>query len=170
MAVGLVDRQKLVNIADAVREKTGIIYDMTLDDIASNIISMPTANNNANFDFSRSGGPILPGSNSKLLPYLTKIDLSSWDTSNITEMNSMFKGCSSLTSLDLSNFDTSNVTSMSNMFYGCWKITSLDLSNFDTSKVTNMSNMFSVCPSLTSFELSNFDTSKVTNINSMFGN
>ena len=168
MAVGIVDRQKLVNIADAVRAKKGITGNMTLDAIASNITSMPTADNNAKFDFSRSGGPILPGSNSKLLPYLTKIDLSSWDTSNITEMNSMFKGCSSLTSLDLSNFDTSNVTSMSNMFYGCWKITSLDLSNFDTSKVTNMSYMFSGCPSLTSLDLSNFDTSKVTNMNNIF--
>ena len=153
MAVGLVDRKKLVNIADAVREKTGIIYDMTLDDIASNITSMPTATNNANFDFSRSGGPILPGSNSKLLPYLTKIDLSSWDTSNITEMNSMFKGCSSLTSLDLSNFDTSNVTDMGNMFKGCWKITSLDLSNFDTSKVTNRNNIFNACSKLSNLTL-----------------
>ena len=34
------------------------------------------------------------------------------DTSNVTDMNSMFRSLSSLTSLDLSNFDTSKVTSM----------------------------------------------------------
>ena len=34
-------------------------------------------------------------------------------------MNGMFYGCSNLTSLDLSNFDTSNVTNMTYMFRGC---------------------------------------------------
>lgn len=41
-------------------------------------------------------------------------------------------------SLDLSNFDTSNVTNMNNMFICCKYLTSLDLSNFDTSNVINM--------------------------------
>ena len=31
----------------------------------------------------------------------------------------MFSGCNSLTRLDLSNFDTSKVTDMTFMFYGC---------------------------------------------------
>ena len=167
MEVGIVDRQKLVNIADAVREKTGIIFDMTLDDIASNITSMPTADNNANFDFSRSI-PLLPGNNSKLLPHLTKIDLSGWDTSDITDMNKMFSDCIYLKSLEVSNFNTSNVTTMGNMFNNCWEIKSLDVSGFDTSKVTNMSYMFNQCHSLTSLDVSGFDTSKVTNMSYMF--
>ena len=70
MAVGILDRQKLVNIADAVRAKKGITGNMTLDAIASNITSMPTADNNAKFDFSVSK------SSGRLLPYLTKIDFS----------------------------------------------------------------------------------------------
>ena len=37
------------------------------------------------------------------------------DTSQITNMYSMFDSCNSLTNLDLSNFDTSEVTDMSNM-------------------------------------------------------
>ena len=65
-----------------------------------------------------------------------------FDTSNVTNMNYMFSGCSSLQSLDLSNFDTSNVTNMGSMFNGCSSLQSLDLSNFDTSKVTNMDGMF----------------------------
>ena len=31
----------------------------------------------------------------------------------------MFFGCNSLTNIDLSNFNTQNVTNMSDMFYGC---------------------------------------------------
>ena len=34
-------------------------------------------------------------------------------------MASMFGTCSALTSLDVSKWDTSNVTNMSNMFSGC---------------------------------------------------
>ena len=97
------------------------------------------------------------------------IDLSNFNTSNVTNMRDMFYNCSLLTTLDLSNFDTSNVTNMSNMFYGCSKLTTLNLSSFNTSKVTNMSNMFGYCSSLTTLDLSNFDTSNVTNMSNMFG-
>lgn len=45
--------------------------------------------------------------------------LSRWDTSKITTMNSMFKGCTGLKSLDFSSFNTKNVTNFSSMMYGC---------------------------------------------------
>ena len=96
------------------------------------------------------------------------LDLSKFDTSNVTSMGSMFGSCSSLTSLDLSNFNTSNVTNMSGMFNGCSSLTSLDVSSFNTSNVTNMNNMFQNCSSLKSLDLSNFNTSNVTNISWMF--
>ncbi len=51
---------------------------------------------------------------------------------------------SSVTSLDVSSFDTSNVTTMSYMFYGMSSVTGLDVSNFDTSNVTDMTDMFLV--------------------------
>ena len=63
---------------------------------------------------------------------ITSFDLSKYDTSKVTNMDSMFYGCSGLTSLDLSSFDTSNVTKMDAMFYVCPNLSSLDLSNFDT--------------------------------------
>lgn len=44
-------------------------------------------------------------------------------------------------SLNLSSFDTSNITNMNHMF-SYSKATTLDLSNFNTSKVTDMRNMF----------------------------
>ncbi|EPA0880024.1 immunoglobulin-like domain-containing protein [Enterococcus hirae] len=46
----------------------------------------------------------------------------------------------------LSQLDTSNVTDMRSMFYGMSSVTSLDVSNFDTSKVTFMSYMFADAP------------------------
>ena len=99
---------------------------------------------------------------------MTSIDLSSLDTSEVTNMGYMFIRCSSLTSLDVSNFDTSKVTAMYAMFEDCSSLTSLDVSNFDTSQVTKMSGMFENCKSLTSLDVSNFDISKVTAIYGMF--
>jgi surface protein len=81
---------------------------------------------------------------------------------------SMFFGCNSLTSLDLSGFNTSDVTNMYDMFLGCSNLTSLDLSGFKTLNVTNMREMFYKCSSLTSLDLSGFNTLMVTNMSSMF--
>ena len=96
------------------------------------------------------------------------LDLSNWDTSNVTNMKYMFYYCTKLTSLDLSNFDTSNVTDMQYMFYYCRNLTTLDLSNWDTSNVTDMSDIFNGCTNLTTLDLSNWDTSNVTNMYRIF--
>ena len=98
----------------------------------------------------------------------TKMDLSNFDTSNVTDMSCMFSDCRSLTPLNLSSFDTSNVTDMSCMFYNCTSLSSIDLSNFDTSSVFNMSVMFASCTNLSSIDLSNFNTHNVTNMSGMF--
>ena len=79
---------------------------------------------------------------------IISFDFFKYKTSNVTNMQSMFDGCSGLTTLDLSSFDTSNVTNMNQMFRDCTSLTSLDLSNFDTSNVTKMYNMFNGCSKL----------------------
>ena len=99
---------------------------------------------------------------------LTSLDLSIFDTSNVTNMFCMFSDISNLTSLDLSNFDTSKVMDMSYMFGGMHSLTALDLSNFDTSNVTSTFSMFSGMHSLTTLNLSSFDTSQVTDMHDMF--
>ena len=80
----------------------------------------------------------------------------------------MFKECSNLTIVDMSNFDTSNVTDISFMFCNCSNLITPNLSGFNTGNVTNMSWMFGLCSSLTSLDVSGFDTSNVTNMNYMF--
>jgi len=102
---------------------------------------------------------------------LRNIDFNGYlNTSLVTNMRYMF--CvTALTSLDLSSFDTSSVTDMNHMFSGCEILTSLNLSSFDTSSVTDMSYMFYNCSSLTTTILINGDMSNNNYIDysSMFG-
>ena len=99
---------------------------------------------------------------------LTTLNVSHFDTSKVTDMSLMFHGMRDLSALNLSSFNTSQVTDMHNMFYGTSNLTTLNVSNFDTSKVTDMGFMFYGIPNLTSLDLSNFDTSKTTKMSFMF--
>ena len=75
--------------------------------------------------------------------YCTSIEgLENLDTSEVTNMNSMFKSCNQLTSMNLSSFNTSKVIDMSSMFYNCRLLNNVDISTFNTSKATNMTYMF----------------------------
>ena len=92
--------------------------------------------------------------------------LANADTSNITNMNSMFDSCTSLVSLNLSSFNTSNVTNMNNLFYNCSSLTSLDLSSFNTNKVTSFVSAFQNCINLVTLNVDSFVLSSVSaNIN-----
>ena len=64
-------------------------------------------------------------------------------------MAAMFRGCSGLLSLDLSHFNTQNVTDMAAMFQNCSGLLSLDLSHFNTQNVIEMREMFKGCGALT---------------------
>ena len=91
-------------------------------------------------------------------------------TDNVTTMNDMFNGCSSLKDLDVTNFKTDNVTDMSGMFSGCSSLIRLDVSHFKTDNVTTMNGMFNGCSSLLSLDVTNFKPDNVTDMSSMFGN
>ena len=99
-----------------------------------------------------------------------EIDLSEFDSTDVTSIQSMFNRCTSLISINFKNFDTSKITKMYKLFYNCTSLKSLNLENFNTSKVTNMTSMFDGCSSLTSLNLSNFDFSKISKVNKMFNN
>ncbi len=103
------------------------------------------------------------GTNTVFIP-----DVSSFNTANVTDMGSMFRGCGGITSLNLSHFNTSKVTDTGGMFDGCAKLTSVNLSGFDTSKVTTMQVMFSGCSKLTSVDLSSFTCESLADTRSMF--
>lgn len=88
------------------------------------------------------------------------LDAPPLDTSKVTTMASMFSGCNLLKTVPC--YDTSKVTTMGSMFYGCSQLRKVP--RFDTSNVTNMYQMFYNCTLL--YEIPHFDTSKVT---SMYG-
>ena len=98
---------------------------------------------------------------------LKTLNLSNFNTSNITDMRAMFYGCSSLEELDLSNFNTSNVTKMSEyeegMFQNCSSLERLNISSFDTSNVVNMASMFKNCSSLEELDMRSATFSNITN-------
>ncbi|BDR55492.1 BspA family leucine-rich repeat surface protein [Xylocopilactobacillus apis] len=99
---------------------------------------------------------------------LPAVDVTHFNTSKVTDMSSMFSYCSQLPNLDVTHFDTSKVETMSAMFKECNNLTNLDVTNFDTSKVTNMAAMFTSCKKLTSLDVTHFNTTQVTDMSLMF--
>ena len=99
---------------------------------------------------------------------VTSLDVSGFDTSKVTVMSYMFLGMKNITNLDVNGWNTSNVTSMYGMFSGMSSVTSLDVSGFDTCNVTTMREMFREMGNLASLDLSGFDTSNVTDMSTMF--
>ena len=99
---------------------------------------------------------------------MTSVDLSEFDTSQVTNMYHMFSWCENLEELDLSSMDTAKVKNMKDVFYGCAKLKTLDLSNFDTTNVTDMNSMFGECTSLEEINVSSFHTENVTDMAFMF--
>ena len=84
------------------------------------------------------------------------------DTSQVTDVQSMFRGCSSLTTVP--DMDTSQVTIMLSMFDGCSSLTTAPV--MDTSQATDMRSMFRDCSSLTT--VPDMDTRNVTDMSDMF--
>ena len=102
---------------------------------------------------------------------LTSLDVSNFNTHNVTNMGCMFQSCMNLTSLDVSNFNTQNVTSMWAMFINCSGFKSLDLSNFDTHNVIDIAYMFFGCVNLTTIYASDkFVTTACSDDDGMFSN
>jgi len=101
---------------------------------------------------------------------LTSIDLTKINTKNVQNMNSLFEGCYSLTSIDLSNFSFNNIKYTYNMFYNCSLLKSIDLHNIYRINGTEMRYMFGECKSLISIDLSNFSAENQVTMTYMFSN
>ena len=70
-------------------------------------------------------------------------NISMWDVSNVTNMDSMFKFCSKF-NCDISKWDVSNVKTMYCMFYGCKKFNQ-DIGGWNVRKVEYHWDMFYNC-------------------------
>ena len=164
--------------SDILKDKTAYVngekivgtYEEAETDENYNVMLSPKDSGLSNFDIKNSiikiGDLDLTGITSMNSAFSTFYKLteikSISNSSQVTNTNNMFDGCSKLTSVPL--LDTSNVTSMSNMFKSCLLIRNIP--EFNTSKAIYMNNMFDGCSRLTSVSL--LDTSNVTNMNRMF--
>ena len=81
------------------------------------------------------GLPVYKGTKATEIAFVGKKIFAPADSSQL------FYNLSKLTTLDMSVFNTSNVTNMNNMFGYCSALTSLNLSSFNMAKVTNSGNM-----------------------------
>lgn len=98
---------------------------------------------------------------------MDKLDLSSFNTHNVSTMKGMFEGCN-IKNLDLGQLDTSNVTDMSHMFELC-TIQVTNFSCFDTHNVTTMAFMFYDC-NVPVLDISSFSTENMKDTYHMFLN
>ena len=94
-------------------------------------------------------------------------DISSWDVSNVTTMQSMFYNASSFNQ-DIGMWDVSNVTNMQSMFFGASSFNQ-DVGNWNTSNVTTMRQMFRNAESFNQ-DIANWDLTRVISMRSMFNN
>ena len=99
---------------------------------------------------------------------LTNINLTNFNTQNVKIFRSMFDSCTALTDINLTSFDTKNAVNMRSMFGGCSSLQCIDLSNFNTENVIDMSGLFSSCTNLKFIILSNLNTKNVTDMSYMF--
>ena len=102
---------------------------------------------------------------------LANLNLSSFNTANTSQAESMFQDCENLQNIKFSpDFTIAKVDNINRMFSGCSSLTALDLSKFNTRQVKWMIGTFMDCSSLTKLDLSSFDTSNVIDMNGMFNN
>ena len=99
---------------------------------------------------------------------LIKVDLSLFETKEVTNMNGMFYECSNLKEIDLKNLDTKKVVNMSYLFNHCHNLKKLDLASFNTENVKDMNSMFCNCKNIENIVLTSFNTQNVNDMECMF--
>ncbi len=106
-------------------------------------------------------------SNDLVRDYRSKLDLSKWDVSNVTNMSDTFSYADHFNG-DIGKWDVSNVTTMNGMFEEANRFNG-DISQWDVSNVTDMANMFLQAYDFDS-DISQWDVSNVTTMDGMLMN
>ena len=158
--------EKLNNIGNAIRSKTGKTDLLTLDEMVIEIGNIETGGGSGG-DISEYFGTDVTsntsGSSNNIIIQILKKCPSVIIDKSVTSLKNAFSYANITTIEAISGTD--NVTNMNNMFSNCKSLERLP--DFNTSKVTNMDSMFGNCLSLVT--IPQFDTSNVTTMRSMFG-
>ncbi len=92
-------------------------------------------------------------------------DLSQWDVSQVTNLDSTFAGCEKFNG-DLSKWNVGNVTSMRSTFYGC-DVFNANLSEWNVGRVVRMDDMLHGCYVFSS-DISRWNVAQVANMDQLF--
>jgi surface protein len=99
------------------------------------------------------------------LAHTFNLDISGWDTGNVTNMRSMFFHAADFNH-DIGGWNTSNVTDMAGMFSRTSSFNH-DIGQWDTSNVTHLDSMFSLALAFNQ-DINGWDTSNVTDMSAVF--
>ena len=101
---------------------------------------------------------------------LEEIDFGNlFDTSNVTNVSSMFENDTKLTSVNFTNVNLTNVTNADGLFKMCEGLTSVTFgNNAFANKLTSAKEMFNGAKAITTIDLSKSNLTNVTNAESMF--
>lgn len=91
--------------------------------------------------------------------------VASWDVSNVTTIQSMFRNCQYF-NVNLNSWNTSSITNMDSAFSSCF-VFNQPLNNWNTENVVYMANMFSRTLQFNQ-PLNSWNVSKVSTMSSMF--
>ncbi|CCI84961.1 lipoprotein [Lactobacillus pasteurii DSM 23907 = CRBIP 24.76] len=98
---------------------------------------------------------------------LTNLDLNSWDTQSLINLDSAFIGIRTLASLKIDKWNTSKITNIERFLVNTSNLKEINLAAWDTSKIITASYAFKDS-GLEELDVSNWDTSNLKYANYMF--
>ena len=103
---------------------------------------------------------------------LEVVDISGWDTSNVTAMTYMFSRCKNLKNIiGIENLDVLKLKRANFMFDSCENLVELDLTNWNIKSLENMSYMFYNCANLKIIKnIENWQLPNINDVSYMFYN
>lgn len=99
---------------------------------------------------------------------LAFLDVNNWDMISGYSLNNMF-AYSGITDIDLSKWNTSNITNLSNLFFECTRLKQIDLHTWNTESVSTCYWLFRCCSSLEFINIDGWNTCNVYDMDRMFG-
>ena len=101
---------------------------------------------------------------------LEVVDISGWDTSNVTTMEDMFRKCSKLKNIiGIENLDVLKLKRANFMFSHCEKLVELDLTNWNPISLENAWSMFYRCSNLKIIKnIENWQLPNIKSVRQMF--
>ena len=104
-----------------------------------------------------------------VLTSLSDLEKFNAEEGTLLDTSHMFEGCKAITSISFGDgFDITNVTTMQSMFRGCEAATTINVSGLTPTVVADASYIFNDCKNVGSLDLRNWDFGSVTTLDKAF--